>query len=171
MHVAKSVLDQETGKQLNYGQLRKHPNFQETWNKYFSNEMGRLCQGAGTVNKFIWKRVEGKNTFYVIKFEDIPKDWLNEICYTSVVCEVRPGKKDMNRTRITICGTNVCYLGGVVTNIASLELFKLMIRSILSRSGAKYVFFDIEYFYLSTPLGRSEYVKIQLSKIPQEFIK
>ena len=30
--------------------------------------------------------------------------------------------------------------------------------------------FDIEIFYLSTPLGRPEYVKIQLSKIPQESI-
>ena len=36
-HVANSVLDHGTGKQLNYGQLRKHPKFQETWNKYFSN--------------------------------------------------------------------------------------------------------------------------------------
>ena len=31
--------------------------------------------------------------------------------------------------------------------------------------------FDIENFYLGTPLGRPEYVKIQLSKIPEEFIK
>ena len=30
--------------------------------------------------------------------------------------------------------------------------------------------FDIYFFNLSTPLGRPEYVKIQLSKIPQEFI-
>ena len=44
----------------------------------------------------IGKRVEGTNTFFVIKFEDIPKDRLNEICYTSVDCEVRPGKKDPN---------------------------------------------------------------------------
>ena len=57
----------------------------------FSNEMGRLCQGVVTGNNGIGKRVEGTNTFYVIKFEDIPKDWLSEICYTSVVCEVRPG--------------------------------------------------------------------------------
>ena len=48
MHVANSVLEQETGKQLNYGQLRKNPRFQETWKKSFSNEMGRLCQGVGT---------------------------------------------------------------------------------------------------------------------------
>ena len=115
--------------------------------------------------------MEGTDTFYVIKFEDIPKDRLNEICYTSVVCEVIPGNKDPNRTRITICGTNVCYPGDVGTNTASLELFKLIINSILSRVEDKYVCFDIDFFYLSTPIGRPEYVKIQLSKIPQEFIK
>ena len=45
----------------------------------------------------------------------------------------------------------------------------IMINSVLSRKGAKYVCFDIENFYLSTPLGIPEYVKIQLSKIPDEF--
>ena len=45
-HVANSVLYHETGKQLYYGQLRMHPKFQETRNKYFPNEMGKLCQGA-----------------------------------------------------------------------------------------------------------------------------
>ena len=30
--------------------------------------------------------------------------------------------------------------------------------------------FGIDFFYLSTPLGRPEYVKTQLSKTPQEFI-
>ena len=30
-HMANSVLEHETGKQLNYGQLRKHPRLQETW--------------------------------------------------------------------------------------------------------------------------------------------
>ena len=45
-----------------------------------------------------------------------------------------------------------------------------MINSILSRTGAKYVCFDIETFYLSIPLGRPEYLKFQLSNIPQEFI-
>ena len=46
-----------------------------------------------------------------------------------------------------------------------------MINSIISQTEAKYVCFDIENFYLSTPLGRPEYVRIQFSKIPQEFIK
>ena len=123
--------------------------------------MGRLCQGVGTVTNGIGKRVEGTNTFYVIKFEDIPKYRLNKICHTSVVCEVRPDKKDPNRTRITICGTNACYPGNVGTNTASIKLFQLMINSVLSRTGDKYVCFDIGFLNVSTPLGRPEYVKIQ----------
>ena len=105
--------------------------------------MGRLCQGVGTGVNVLGKGVEGTDTFHVIKFEDIPKDRLNEIFYTSVFCEVIPGKKYPNHTRITICGTNVCYPGDVGTNTASLERLKLTINIILSISGAKYVCFDI----------------------------
>ena len=72
-HMANSVLEQETGKQLNYGQLRKHPRLQETWNKSFSNEMGRLCQGFGKGPNGKGQRIEGTNTFFVIKFEDIAR--------------------------------------------------------------------------------------------------
>ena len=49
--------------------------------------MGRLCQGVGTGENNLGKRVEGTNTFHAIKFENIPKDRVKEICYTSVVCE------------------------------------------------------------------------------------
>ena len=31
--------------------------------------------------------------------------------------------------------------------------------------------FDIDFFYFSTPLRRPEYVKILVSKVPEEFIK
>ena len=65
------------------------------------------CNGKIMSRKRNWKkclgqRVEGTNTFHAIKFEKIPMNRVKEICYTSVVCEVRPGKKDPNRTRITI---------------------------------------------------------------------
>ena len=55
--------------------------------------MGRLCQGVGTGQNVKGKRIEGTNRFFAIKFENIPKERLNEICYTLVVCEVRPGKR------------------------------------------------------------------------------
>ena len=99
--------------------------------------MGRLCQGVGKSKNGLGKTVEGKNTFFLVRFENIPKYRLNKICYTSVLCDVRPGRKDPNITQITICDTNFCYSGGVGTNTASLELFKLMINSILSLTGEK----------------------------------
>ena len=105
--------------------------------------MVRLCQEVGPGKNGLGKKVEDTDTFYVVKFEKIPKDRLKGIRYTSVVFEVRPGKKDPNCTRITICGTNVCYPGEAGTNTTSLELFKLMINSILSLAGSKYVCFNI----------------------------
>ena len=54
--------------------------------------MGGLFQVVGKGKSGLGKVVEGTNTFCVIRFEDIPRDRLNKICYTSVVCEVRPGK-------------------------------------------------------------------------------
>ena len=41
--------------------------------------MGRLCQGVGKGKNGVGKRVEVKNNFYVIYFEDIPKDCMNKI--------------------------------------------------------------------------------------------
>ena len=76
-HMANSVLEHEIRKQLNYGQLRKHPRLQYTWKTSFSNEMGRLCQGVGTGPNGKVKIIEVTNIFFAIKFENIPKDRLN----------------------------------------------------------------------------------------------
>ena len=75
------------------------------------------------------------------------------------MCTFRPNKSDPNRTRITIAGQNITYPGDVGTRTASLDLIKLLINSVLSRKGAKFVTFDIKNFYLQTPLDRPEYVR------------
>jgi hypothetical protein len=46
--LALGVLDQVTGKVLEHRQLRKHPDYKETWDKSYANKLGRLCQGIGT---------------------------------------------------------------------------------------------------------------------------
>ena len=56
------------------------------------------------------------------------------------------------------------------TKTASLDLVKLVINSFISRKDVKYVTFDISNFYLQTPLDRPEYVCVNLSDIPQDFI-
>ena len=110
-------------------------------------------------------------TLYLfINFQDIPKMRINEVCYTFVLCQERPVKSDLNRTRKTICDMNVQYPCDVGTKTASINILKLIIKSVISRAGAKFVAFGIRNFYLNTPMKKAEYVKIKFSKIPQELV-
>jgi hypothetical protein len=47
---------------------------------------------------------------------------------------------------------------------------KILINSVISTLKAKFLVIDIENFYLNTPLGRFEYMIINLSLLPQETI-
>ena len=66
--------------------------------------------------------------------------------YVKVVCEVRPQKTYPNRTRITVAGNHISYPGDVGTPTASLDLFKLILNSVLSRLGAIFAYFDAANF-------------------------
>eukprot|EP00804_Cyclotella_cryptica_P028661 CCRYP_008183-RA/>CCRYP_008183-RA protein AED:0.20 eAED:0.05 QI:0/0/0/0.66/1/1/6/0/1274 len=143
--------------------------YKDLWSSSYAKELGRLCQGFTGTNP-TRKPVDGTNTFHVINFSNIPPDRLKEVCYSNVVCKVRPEKDDPDRTQITIAGNHICYPGDVGTKTAPLELVKLMINSVLSRQGAKFCTFDISNFYLQTPLDHPEYIKIKITDIPQAFI-
>ena len=166
------VLDKTSGQLLQYRQLRKHPNFVHIWNISNANELGRLCQGIGKGSKGPrQQRMEGTDTFRLIKLAYIPQERRHEICHSMVVCEVKSYKEDPNRTRITVAGSQICYSGDVGTPTGSLELIKLIINSVLSRHNTHFVSFDLKNFYLQTPMERYKYVRIKLSDIPQEFIE
>ena len=115
--------------------------------------------------------MEGTNTFHIIILEDIPQDRRKEIFHSMFVCEVRPQKKDTNRTCITVAGIRICCPGDIVTPTGSLDLVKLMINSVLSRRNARFFCFDLKNFYLQKPMDRPEYMRIKLSDIPQELIE
>ncbi len=84
------VLDPATGKFLKHRQLRRDPQYKTTWDTSYANELGRLCQGIGTDTKPSTKCVDGTNTFFLIKYKDIPLHKQKEVCQALVVCEVRP---------------------------------------------------------------------------------
>ena len=150
--LALSVLDPETGQSLEHRALRRHPCLGPKWNTSYSNELGRLLQGIDTnPSDPSKKHVEGKNTFHPIRYENIPLDRRKDIAFSKVVCTFCPDKADLNRTRITIAGQNIKYPGDVGTKNASLNLVKLLLNSVLSRQGAKFVTFDIRNYYLQTP--------------------
>ena len=84
--------------------------------------------------------------FRVIRFKDIPRDQCKGITFTKVVCKFRPQKEDPNRTRITIMGNRVVYAGDAGTKNASLDLCKLMMNSVVSQKGAKFITYDIRNY-------------------------
>jgi hypothetical protein len=47
---------------------------------------------------------------------------------------------------------------------------KILINSVISTLGAKFLVIDINNFYLNTPFGRFKYMVINLSSLPQETI-
>ena len=79
-----------------------------------------------------------------------------------MVCEIRKGKDDENRTRITAGVNLICYPGDSGTNTASLELIKLMLNSVILRKGVRFSCIDIKKFYLD--------VHIKILDVPEEFI-
>ena len=161
--LALAVQESGTGKQLNYRELRRHPEYQDDWNLSSANEFGRLAQGVGG-------RVKGTNTIFFIHKSQVPADRLKDVTYGKFVCTVRPEKADPNRTRLTVGGNRINYPGEVGTPTAEMMLAKILFNSVISTDGARFMTMDIKNFYLGTPMKRFEYLKLKLSDIPQEII-
>jgi hypothetical protein len=164
VEIAVPVLDQETGKLLEYRQLLKHPKFQEVWSRSAADEFGRLAQG-------IKGRVKATDTIRFIHKHEIPEDRFKDVTYIKFVCSIRTEKKDPYRTRATMGGNLINYPDDVGTPTANLLLIKIFFNSVVSTPEAKFANADISNFYLMTPLKRPEYAKIKLTDIPEEIIE
>ena len=81
---ALSVLDEATGKSLEYRHLIKIPESKELWIKSFANELGRLAQG-------VVDREKGTDTIKFIKKSQVPKH--KTVTYGRIVVAIRPEKK------------------------------------------------------------------------------
>ena len=68
-------------------------------------------------------------------------------------------------------GNRIKYPGEVGTPTAEMLLVKILLNSVISTRGAKFMSIDIKNFYLATPMERYEYLKLKLCNIPEEIIK
>jgi hypothetical protein len=66
------VLDPSTGKFCKHRQLSRDPRYKATWDTFYANELGRLCQGIGLGSSPNTKWVTGTNTFFLIDYHNIP---------------------------------------------------------------------------------------------------
>jgi hypothetical protein len=90
------------------------------------------------------------------------------VAYGSFVVDIKDHKEEKERTRLTVGGDQIEYPGYKSTQTAGLTTAKILINSVISTLGAKFLVIDINNFYLNTPLGQFEYMVINLSSLPQE---
>ena len=157
--MAGAVLDAATGELLEYRHLLKNPAYREVWGAAFGKEVGRLAQGLDGV-------VDGTDTIDFINKTEIPPDRWKDVTYARIVCNYRPEKADPNRVRITVGGNRINCPDDCSTPTAELLTVKLLLNSVISTPGAKFMTMDISDFYLMTPLKRKEYLRMKLSNMP-----
>jgi hypothetical protein len=61
--------------------------------------------------------------------------------------------------------------GNVVTSTADITTFKILINSTISTAEAAMMMMEIKNYYLGTPLPRFEYMKMLLSRFPEEIVQ
>jgi hypothetical protein len=162
--MANSVLG-EKGELLEYRHLISNPKTKAVWAHSYGNEIGRLAQGMPGRNN-------GTNTIFFIPRDKVPRDRVKDTTYGLITCLVRPEKLDEpNRTRLVAGGDRVHYPGDAGTPTADLLTVKLLINSIISTPGAKFMTMDIKDFYLNTPMARYEYMRLKISDMPDDVIE
>jgi hypothetical protein len=67
-------------------------------------------------------------------------------------------------------GDMLDYSGEVATSTADITTFKILINSKLSTKDAKMMMIYIDHYCLGTPLPRYEYMRMLLSRFPEEII-
>jgi hypothetical protein len=93
------------------------------------------------------------------------------ITYGKIVCDYKPHKLEKERVQLTVGGNRLDYSGDVSTSTADITTFKILINSTLSTEDAVMMMMDIKNYYLGTPLPRFEYMKMLLSRFPEEIIQ
>jgi hypothetical protein len=151
--MANAVICPETGKSLKHQELITKLRYKIKWMRSTANEINRLYN---------------TNTTRFIRRSNIPKG--RKVTYGLFVVDSNDHKEEKERTRLTIRGDQIEYPGDKSRRTASLTTAKILVNSTISTLGAKFLVIDITNFYLNTPLGRFEYMVINLSSLPLETI-
>jgi hypothetical protein len=113
--------------------------------------------------------IPGTDTCFFIDLKHIPHD--RKITYGKMVCHYKHHKKEKERVWLTVGGDILDYSGDIVTSTADITTFKILINSTLSTEEAAMMMMEIKNYYLGSPLPRFEYMKMLISRFPEEIIQ
>ena len=85
-------------------------------------------------------QIKGTNTIAFIHKHEVPKNRMKDVTY---ICNKRPEKSKVNRTRFTVGGDKINYPGAVATPTAEMLVAKILFNSIISTKNAKFTTIDI----------------------------
>ena len=71
---------------------------------------------------------------------------MKDVTYGQFVCNERPEKAKVNRTRFTVSGDKINYPGAVATPTAEMLVAKILFNSVISTKDAKFMTIDISNF-------------------------
>jgi hypothetical protein len=74
---------------------------QQIWTTSFANKLGRLANGVQT------RQPTGTKTIFYIAKDQVHLD--RTVTYGHLVCNIRPQKQEMHRTRLTVGGNLINY--------------------------------------------------------------
>jgi hypothetical protein len=178
VHQANHCFSFPTSPKLKKGH-QKWADHHHTWYGKCSNMSwnGKITQAPGTHHKIIkWmrstaneiNRLYNTNTIRFIRRSNIPQG--RKVTYGSFVVDIKEHKEEKERTRLMVGGDQIEYPGDKSTRTAGLTTAKILINSVIWTLGAKFLVIDIKKIYLNTPLGRFEYMVINLLSPPHETI-
>ena len=157
---ANSILDKETGKSLKFCHLMKLEKYRTIWTKSFANELGRLAQGI--------RDIPGTDIIKFIPHADVPTQ--ETVTYGRIVCTYRPQKDEKERTMLTVGGNLIVCLYDVSAPTSSVTTAKLLLNSVISTPGTRFLTLGLKNFYLKTTLPTARYMKMKLDILPEEII-
>jgi hypothetical protein len=146
--MANAVIFPETGKSLKHQRLITKLRYKIKWMRSTANKINRLYN---------------TNTIRFIRRSNIPKGC--KVTYGSFVVDIKDHKEEKERTILTVGRDQIEYPGDKSTHTAGLTRAKILINSVNSTLGAKFLVIGIKILYLNTPLGRFEYMVINLSSL------
>jgi hypothetical protein len=151
--MAYAVICPATGKSLKHQELITTLRYKIKWMWSTANEINRLYKTT---------------TIRFIRRSNIPKG--RKVTYGSFVVDSKDHKGEKERTILTVGGDQIEYPGDKSTRTAGLTTSEIIINSVISTLGAKFLVIAIKNFYLNTLLGRFEYMVINLLTLHQETI-
>jgi hypothetical protein len=125
--LANDVICPDTGKSLKHNELITELRYTIRWMIYMANEINRLYN---------------TNTIRFIQRSNIPKG--RKVTYGSFVVDIKDQKEEKERTRLTVRGDQIERPGDKSTRTADLTTAKILINSVISTLGAKFLVIDIK---------------------------